>query len=98
MAVEKSICHYLLKAKTRKPELVAVHRPTPKGWETYNWREYYTMIERLAYGLKKLGMAPGTPVGILSGTRMEWAIADMAILGFKGITIPIYQSNKADYA
>src|SRR5690606_38779871 len=38
----------------------------------------------------------GDRVAILSTTRLEWALADMAILGAQGATVPIYPSSTPD--
>jgi long-chain acyl-CoA synthetase len=43
--------------------------------------------------LKSLGVEAGERVAIFSNTRVEWAFADMAILGIGGVTVPIYQSS-----
>jgi long-chain acyl-CoA synthetase len=47
-------------------------------------------------GLKDLGLLPGDRVAIMSNTRHEWAMTDIANLGMGAITVPIYQSNTAE--
>ena len=41
-------------------------------------------------------MAPGDRVCLLSQTRVEWALCDVAILMAGGVTVPIYGSNTAE--
>ncbi|MBO9534616.1 MAG: long-chain fatty acid--CoA ligase [Solirubrobacteraceae bacterium] len=50
-------------------------------------------VREVAKGLVGLGVAPGDRVGILSTTRAEWVIADLAILATGAIVVPIYQTN-----
>ncbi len=50
-------------------------------------------VRAVAKGLVGLGVSPGDRVGILSTTRAEWVIADLAILAVGAIVVPIYQTN-----
>ncbi len=53
-------------------------------------REFARRVERTSLGLLSLGIAPGDRVALLSENRLEWAIADFAILTARAITVPIY--------
>src|SRR5512145_1262391 len=60
------------------------------------YREVGAAVRELAHGLMSLGLAKGDKVAILSSTRVEWALADIAgILGGL-VTVPIYPSNLPD--
>lgn len=48
------------------------------------------MVTEVAFGLKQLGLEKGDNVAILSGTRYEWAISDLAILAAGAVVVPIY--------
>jgi long-chain acyl-CoA synthetase len=50
----------------------------------------------MACGLRSLGIGAEQRVAILSGTRMEWILADMGILCSGGATTTIYPSNTAE--
>ncbi|MDO9353392.1 MAG: AMP-dependent synthetase/ligase [Solirubrobacteraceae bacterium] len=50
-------------------------------------------VREVARGLIGLGVGPGDRVGILSTTRAEWVIADLAILAVGAVVVPIYQTN-----
>jgi long-chain acyl-CoA synthetase len=63
---------------------------------TLTYAELATEIRAYAQGLIGLGIAPGDRVGILSTTRVEWTIADLAILAIGAITVPIYQTNSPE--
>ncbi|MEW6055407.1 MAG: long-chain fatty acid--CoA ligase [Bdellovibrionota bacterium] len=65
-------------------------------WKGITWKEYYDNVRPLSLGLAELGVKNTEKVCLISNTRIEWAAADMAILGARGITVPIYASNTAE--
>ncbi|MBL7665542.1 MAG: long-chain fatty acid--CoA ligase [Bacteriovoracaceae bacterium] len=58
----------------------------------YNFQAYYDTIELLAIGLQKMGLKPQNKVSLLSKTRAEWHLLDMAIMCSNAVTVPIYHS------
>jgi len=67
-------------------------------WHTETYTTTARKIARLAHYLRSLGVGVGTTVAIMSQTRPEWMIADMAIQTLGGITVSIYQSLPAHEA
>ncbi|MGK5084782.1 long-chain fatty acid--CoA ligase [Bdellovibrionota bacterium FG-1] len=65
-------------------------------WKQVTFREYFEECKQVAFGLMALGVEPGDRVAILSNTRYEWSLSDMAILGAAGVTVPIYASSIPD--
>jgi long-chain acyl-CoA synthetase len=65
-------------------------------WKQFTFREFYDECRLTGFGLLGLGVQPGDRVAILSNTRYEWALIDMAILGARGVTVPIYPSSTVD--
>ena len=59
-------------------------------WESRSAEQALADVERLAMGLRDLGVEPGDHVALLSETRYEWAVADLAILGLGAVTVPLY--------
>jgi long-chain acyl-CoA synthetase len=53
-------------------------------------------VDALARYLINLGLMPGDRVAIISNTRVEWTIADLAILSAGGVTVSVYQSLVGD--
>jgi long-chain acyl-CoA synthetase len=49
-------------------------------------------VERIALGLRGLGVAPGDKVILLAENGPWWAMTDYAILSLGAITVPIYTS------
>jgi long-chain acyl-CoA synthetase len=65
-------------------------------WHPTTGAQWRSMSAGWARGLLALGLQPGDRVGIISATRREWVIADMAILLAGGVTVPVYHSAVAD--
>ena len=53
-------------------------------------REALGRVAALASGFARLGVERGDRVAILSENRVEWPLADYAILGLGAITVPVY--------
>ncbi|MBI3556233.1 MAG: AMP-binding protein, partial [Deltaproteobacteria bacterium] len=62
-------------------------------WKGVTWKQFYDNVKGISLGLTELGSKPGENVCLISNTRIEWAAADMAILGSRGVTVPVYASN-----
>ncbi len=70
----------------------------PKGdqWESVTWKETGDRVSKLAAGLISLGLEPEQRVGIASGTRYEWILADLAIMSAGGATTTVYPTTIGD--
>jgi long-chain acyl-CoA synthetase len=66
------------------------------SWRTVRHDELAAQVTELARGLIGLGVEAGDRVGILSNTRPEWTVADLAILAAGGVSVPVYQTNSPD--
>jgi long-chain acyl-CoA synthetase len=78
------------------PDTEAIHFRKDGVWTVINWKEVGTRARHMACGLRSLGIGAEQRVAILSGTRMEWILADMGILCAGGATTTIYPSNTAE--
>ncbi|MGE5190244.1 MAG: AMP-dependent synthetase/ligase, partial [Gemmatimonadota bacterium] len=70
--------------------------PEDGAWKPMTYREVGRAVRELAHGLMGLGLARGDKVAILSSTRVEWALADIAGILGGFVTVPIYPSNLPD--
>ncbi len=59
-------------------------------WKTLSWTQVADLVLQYARGLVALGVTENTPVAILSSTRMEWTLMDLAVMAAGGICVPIY--------
>ena len=78
------------------PNREAYRYPRGERWESQTWQETGDHVTKLAAGLVALGLEPEQRVGIASGTRFEWILADLAIMCAGGATTTVYPSTMAD--
>lgn len=62
-------------------------------WQHTSFGDAHRRVEAIGSGLAQLGAGVGSRVAILSASRMEWSLADYAILGTGATVVPIYQTN-----
>jgi len=65
-------------------------------WVSLSWSQTKDKVFQLAAGLLALGIEPQDRVAIASSTRMEWVLADLAIMCAAGATTTIYPSTQHD--
>jgi long-chain acyl-CoA synthetase len=79
------------------PNREAYRYPQGERWESMTWKETGDRVTRLAAGLVALGIEPEQRVGIAAGTRIEWILADLAVMCAGAATTTVYPStNSAD--
>jgi long-chain acyl-CoA synthetase len=66
------------------------------NWVSVTWRQAAERVEALAAGLLALGIASEDRIGIASTTRMEWILADLAIMCAGAATTTVYPSTNAE--
>jgi long-chain acyl-CoA synthetase len=64
-------------------------------WVSATWRQTADRVETIAAGLLALGIEPEQRVGIASGTRYEWILADLAIMCAGAATTTVYPNTNA---
>jgi long-chain acyl-CoA synthetase len=67
-----------------------IRRCGANGFQTWSTRQFVDRVRHLAAGLLDLGIGAGDRVAIMSESRPEWVMADLAILSIGGVTVPIY--------
>ncbi|MEV4366915.1 long-chain fatty acid--CoA ligase [Nonomuraea sp. NPDC049637] len=77
------------------PDAEAYRVPSGEAWTSLSWSEVGRRVRGLALGLSGLGAGPGRRVSILCSTRLEWILADLAVLSTGAATTTIYPSNTA---
>lgn len=92
----QTITQLLLAARERPRQQTAYKFKENGVWVSCSWAEFYFNCETVAGALSNLGVNTGDRVAILSNTRPEWLLCDMAIMGFGAITVPIYQSQRSE--
>ena len=80
----------------KNPGNEAFRYPVGESWKSVTWKEAGERVTNLAAGLLSLGIQPEQRVGIASGTRYEWILADLAIMASGGATTTVYPSTNAE--
>jgi long-chain acyl-CoA synthetase len=60
------------------------------GIDGISAQDLFTRIREIALGLTSFGIAAGDRVAIMSESRPEWLMCDMAILALGAVTVPVY--------
>jgi long-chain acyl-CoA synthetase len=64
-------------------------------WRTASFEELWDWIERTATAFSAIGMRPGDRVVILSRSRPEWLVCDLAAMSLGAVTCPIFPAESA---
>jgi long-chain acyl-CoA synthetase len=75
------------------PDREAYRRPVGDGWESMSWRQAGDRVLELAAGLLDLGVRPEEPVALISTTRVDWVLADFAIMCSGAATTTVYPTS-----
>jgi long-chain acyl-CoA synthetase len=96
----------------RYPDNEALRWKAPKGrraaaegddgdqgaWISRSYRQMWDWVTDLSLGLQDLGVGSGDAVAIVSRTRAEWVVADLASLALGAVTAPIYPQSESNQA
>ncbi|MBI2092316.1 MAG: long-chain fatty acid--CoA ligase [Deltaproteobacteria bacterium] len=66
------------------------------SWKKISWKESLNLVEAYAAGLIALNLKKGDRIAILSSTRVEWTLCDLASLLASLVVVPIYHSMNAE--
>ena len=80
------------------PAPIATTPPGTIGTTRLTWQETADEVTAIAAGLVELGVQPGDRVAIASGTRIEWILADLAVMCAAGATTTIYPTTETEDA
>ncbi|KNC19854.1 long-chain fatty acid--CoA ligase [Arthrobacter sp. RIT-PI-e] len=64
-------------------------------WRDVSAAEFLQQVRALAKGLIDAGIRPGDTVAVMSRTRYEWTLADVAIWFAGAVTVPVYETSSA---
>jgi long-chain acyl-CoA synthetase len=74
----------------RFPKPMIMGRCRSGAIEGFGTQELFERIRDLALGFASLGVASGDRVAIMSESRPEWVLCDMALLAIGAVVVPIY--------
>ena len=67
-------------------------------WVSRSYAEFWDWITDVSLGLQGLGVADGDAICIMSRTRPEWLVADIAAWALGAVSCPIYPQTEAGQA
>lgn len=65
----------------------------PGEWTDVTAQEFRHDVKTIARALASVGINPGDSVAIISPTRYEWTLLDLAIMYAGAVTVPIYETS-----
>ena len=89
----RTIPELLLERVAATPAATAFLEPAGEGWRPVSWKQIGDQVRAAAAGLRSLGLRPGDRCALLSGTRLDWIVADLATLCAGGATTTIYPAS-----
>jgi long-chain acyl-CoA synthetase len=96
----RSIAQMFVARAAESASAEAFRYPVPSGsgdrWESLSWQQSLERVRSLACGLLSLGLDNEQRVGILCSTRVEWILADLAIMCAGGATTTVYPSSASE--
>lgn len=63
------------------------------AYKGIRWNELSGLIQNVSQALVSLGFGYADNIGIFSDNRPEWVIADLGILGVRGVVVPFYATS-----
>jgi long-chain acyl-CoA synthetase len=78
------------------PDAAQFSRRTPDGWRDVTCVQFRDEVIALAGGLIAAGVQPGDRVALMSRTRYEWTLVDVAIWAAGGVSVPIYETSSPE--
>ncbi|MDI3421047.1 AMP-dependent synthetase/ligase [Streptomyces luteolus] len=98
-----SVASLFLERVAATPDAEAYRYPVPSAsgsgpddWKSLSWGQAAERVFAIAAGLIDLGIQPEERVALASDTRVEWILADLAILCAGAATTTVYSSTNAD--
>lgn len=96
MSTETTAVEEWVRRVAESPDGAAFRFKEGGAWRSMTWGEADVIAREIASGLAAAGIAAGDRVCLLSQSRVEWMLCDVAILLLGAITVPIYASNTPD--
>ena len=93
---ENNTADFVFTNAEQSPGNVAIRRRVNGQWRDVTARQFADEVTALAKGLIAAGIHAGDRVAVMSKTRYEWTLADMALFSVGAVVVPIYETSSAE--
>ncbi len=94
---EDSLCEMFFNRAKQKPKTTFIWTKREYKWISHSWEEVSEQVTIIANALSQRGITAGARVAIFSENRLEWIIADLAIMYLGAISVPLLTTyNQTD--
>jgi long-chain acyl-CoA synthetase len=79
-----------------RPQHVALRRRVNGAWVDVTSSQFGDEVNGVAKGLIAAGIQTGDRVAVMSKTRYEWTVVDIALFAVGAVVVPIYETSSAE--
>ncbi|MGH7418641.1 MAG: AMP-binding protein, partial [Candidatus Rokuibacteriota bacterium] len=89
----QSVVELVQRTVARFPGKEAIRWKAGGGWSSWTYGEFWERATATSLGISQMGVGAGDRVGILSRSRPEWLVADLACMALGAVTCPLYPGD-----
>ena len=89
----RSVVELIRRSVERAPDKEAIRWKAGGGWSSWTYAELWAQVAAASIGLHRMGIGAGDRVVILSRSRPEWLVADLACMALGAVTCPLYPGD-----
>jgi len=89
----RSVVELIWRSVERTPDKEAIRWKAGGGWPSWTYAELWAQVASASIGLRQMGIGAGDRVVILSRSRPEWLVADLACMALGAVTCPLYPGD-----
>jgi long-chain acyl-CoA synthetase len=93
---ESNTADFVYSSAANRPQHVALRRRVNGRWTDVTAQEFADQVTAVAKGLIAAGVTAGDRVAVMSKTRYEWTLADMALFTVGAVVVPVYETSSAE--
>jgi long-chain acyl-CoA synthetase len=94
--VQNNTADFVFDNAANRPQHIALRRRVKGAWVDVTSAQFAAEVTATAKGLIAAGIAPGDRVAVMSKTRYEWTVADIALFTVGAVVVPIYETSSAE--
>jgi long-chain acyl-CoA synthetase len=93
---QNNTADFVFENAANRPNHVALRRRAGATWRDVTAAQFAAEVTDVARGLIAAGIAPGDRVVVMSKTRYEWTVTDIALFSVGAVVVPIYETSSAE--